>query len=276
MDAPPPARGRASAPAAPLADLTGSERELFVRSRSGDALAREELILRYVPLARRLAQRYRRCGEPADDLAQVASVGLIKAIDGYDVDRGGAFVTYATPTILGELKHHFRDLTWAVRVPHGLSSLAVAVDRHRVALQERLRREPSVAELAAESGVSDVEVLDALLARGAYRALSFDAPGVTSRGSAAVTTPLADAVGADDDGYAHAERRATLARLLPALDGDERDVITMRFAGDMTQTQIAKTLGVSPMQISRLIRHAIEHLRAAHDTAREGASAHAA
>jgi RNA polymerase sigma-B factor len=276
MDASHLAGGRTIAPAAPSAEPAGADRQLFVRCRDGDAHAREELILRFVPLAQRLAQRYRRSGEPADDLAQVASVGLIKAIDGYDVDRGIAFVTYATPTILGELKHHFRDLTWAVRVPHRLGSLAMTVDRQRVVLVERLRREPSVEELAAASEISDVEVLDALLARSAYRALSFNAPSAASQSSETVPMTLGDAVGADDDGYAQAEQRATLARLLPALDGDERDVLAMRFGSDMTQTQIATTLGVSQMQISRLIRHAIEQLRAAHDAAEQSAPAHAA
>ena len=276
MDASRLAGCRTIATVAPSAEPARPDHELFVRCRDGDAHAREELILRFVPLAQRLAQRYRRSGEPADDLAQVASVGLIKVIDGYDVDRGIAFASYATPTILGELKHHFRDLTWAVRVPHRLGSLAMTVDRQRVALVERLRREPSVAELAAASEISVVEVLDALLARGAYRALSLNAPSAASQGSEAVPVTLGDAVGADDEGYAQAEQRATLARLLPALDGDERDVLAMRFASDMTQTQIAMTLGVSQMQISRLIRHAIEHLRAAHDAADESAPAHAA
>jgi RNA polymerase sigma-B factor len=274
MHAQPP-RPEAAAPAAPSAGPVGIEHQLFARCRDGDVHAREQLILRFVPLAQRLAQRYRRSGEPADDLDQVASVGLIKAIDGYDVDRGIAFMAYATPTILGELKHHFRDLTWAVRVPHRLGALVLTVDSQRVALSERLRREPSVAELTAAAGISGVEVLDALLARSAYRAVSFDAPSAGSLGAEAGPTTLADAVGADDAGYEGAEQRATLARLLPALNGTERDIITMRFADDMTQTQIAKTLGVSQMQISRLIRAAIEHLRAAHDPT-EGTPARAA
>lgn len=241
------------------------ERDLFARCRAGDAQAREQLILRFVPLAQRLARRYRRSGEPADDLLQVASVGLIKAIDGYDVDREIAFAAYAAPTILGELKHHFRDLTWAVRVPHNLGSLTLTVDRERANLVDRLRREPSVAELAASLGVSDIDVLEALLARGAYRALSFDAPTPTSKATDQAPMTIADAVGIDEDGFEHAEQRATLDRLLPALKPDARDVISMRFAHDMTQRQIATTLGVSQMQISRLIRHAIMQLRAAHD-----------
>jgi len=268
-------RTRTSVPGAPADDPLGPEHELFVRCRQGDAHAREQLILRFVPLAERLALRYRRSVEPTDDLVQVAMIGLIKAIDGFDPGRGVLFVSYAAPTILGELKHHFRDLTWAVRVPHTLGSLALTVGSHRTDLAEQLHREPTTSELATAVGVRDTDILEALLARGAYRALSFNAPSVTSRTVGSDPTTLADAVGIEDGGFEHAERRATLSRLLPALDSSEREVIRMRFDDDMTQTQMATKLGVSQMQISRLIRHAIEHLRATHDTL-DGEPAHAA
>jgi RNA polymerase sigma-B factor len=245
-----------------------AQRELFVRCRAGDLQAREHLIMRFMPVAERLTRRYLHSGEPADDLIQVATIGLIKAVDRYDADRECAFLAYATPTILGEIKRHFRDHTWSVRVPHTLRTLAVQVDKGRTALAESLGREPTVPELAAAFGISDVQIVEALHARGAYRALSFDTPSPRSRTAGERATSLGDAIGVDEHGYEHAEQCATLARLLPTLTSRDRDVLRMRFGHDMTQTQIATALGVSQMQISRIIRQAIGDLRAISESQR--------
>src|SRR5215210_3297054 len=159
------------------AERTREDRELFTRyHRDGDALAREQLVERFLPLARQLARRYQRAGEPLDDLLQVASMGLIKAIDRFDPDREVAFSSYAVPTILGELKRHFRDRTWAVRVPRDLQELALRVDRTVASLSRELHRSPSVAEISEAVGTVNEQVLEAIEAACAYRATSFHAP----------------------------------------------------------------------------------------------------
>ena len=163
------------------AERSREDRELFIRYGEGDELAREQLVERFLPLARQLARRYQRAGEPLDDLMQVASMGLIKAIDRFDPEREIAFSSYAVPTILGEIKRHFRDRTWAVRVPRDLQELTLRVDKAVGELSEELRRQPSVAEIGAAVGADEEQVLEALQAGGAYRAVSFDAP----RGGAA-------------------------------------------------------------------------------------------
>lgn len=226
----------------------------------GDTGARDELVERFLPLARSLAMRYQRSSEPLDDLLQVASVGLIKAIDRFDAERGGAFAAYAVPTILGELKRHFRDRTWAVRVPRGLQELSLRVDRAVGELTERHGRQPSVAQIAVAVDASEEEVLEALRAGGAYRAISLDAP--QSSGDDDVST-LADTIGAADDGFDRADERATLHTLMPAMTPRELRVLDMRFTKDMTQTEIAAVIGVGQMQVSRIIRQALERLRLA-------------
>jgi RNA polymerase sigma-B factor len=244
------------------AERSRQDRELFERYHvDGDALAREQLVQRFLPLARQLARRYQRAGEPLDDLLQVASIGLIKAIDRFDPEREIAFSSYAVPTILGEIKRHFRDRTWAVRVPRDLQELTLRVDRAVGELSDELRRQPSVHELAQAVGADEEQVLEALQAGGAYRAISFDAP----RGSSAddEVSTLADSVGVDETEFDRAEERATLANLLTTVTPREREVLRMRFEEDMTQAEIGAVIGVSQMQVSRVIRQALARLRAA-------------
>ncbi len=244
------------------AERSREDRELFVRYGAGDVLAREQLVDRFLPLARQLARRYQRAGEPLDDLMQVASMGLIKAIDRFDSDREIAFSSYAVPTILGEIKRHFRDRTWAVRVPRDLQELTLRVDKAVGELAEALHRQPSVAEIGEAVGADEEQVLEALQAGGAYRAVSFDAPRGGGGGEDDVAT-LADSVGVDEDGFDRAEERATLAHLLSTVTPRERDVLRMRFEEDMTQAEIGAVIGVSQMQVSRVIRQALSRLRAA-------------
>jgi RNA polymerase sigma-B factor len=239
------------------------EHELFVRYlREGEQRAREQLVERFLPLARQLARRYQRADEPLDDLVQVASLGLLKAIDRFDPDREVVFSSYAVPTILGELKRHFRDRTWSVRVPRDLQELALRVDRTVTQLSLDLRRSPSVGEIAQAVDASDEQVLEALEAAGAYRAASLDGP----RSGAKEGDPsesLAEAFGADEEGFDLAEHRATLAPLLASISPRERKVLQLRFGEDLTQAEIGARIGVSQMQVSRLIRQALARLRAA-------------
>jgi RNA polymerase sigma-B factor len=246
------------------AERSREDRELFVRYRAGDLQARQQLVERFLPLARQLARRYQRASEPLDDLLQVASMGLIKAIDRFDPAREIAFSSYAVPTILGEIKRHFRDRTWAVRVPRDLQELTLKVDKAVGELSDELRRQPSVAEIGAAVGADEEDVLEALQAGGAYRAISFEAPRGGSGGEDDVTT-LADSIGFEEDGFDRAEERATLARLLASITPREREVLRMRFEEDMTQAEIGAVIGVSQMQVSRVIRQALARLRAAAD-----------
>ena len=235
-----------------------SERELFERARDGDERARDELAVRFMPLVRSLALRYQRSGEPFDDLLQVGSLGLVKAIDRFDPDRRIAFSSYAVPTILGEIKRYFRDRTWAVRVPRGLQELSMKVDRAIGDLSDELHRSPSIKEIAAAVGAGEEDVLEALQAGGAYRAVSFEAP-VGGTGEDAAT--VADSVGVREDGFDRAEERATLAALMDSVGDREREVLRMRFERDMTQAEIGAVIGVSQMQVSRIIRQALQRLR---------------
>ena len=235
-----------------------SERELFDRfMRHGDARARAVLIERSLPLARSVALRYHRSHEPLEDLLQVAAVGLIKAVDRYDPARGVAFSSYAVPTILGELRRHFRDRTWAVRVPRDLQERSLRIDAAVGELRETLQRQPSVAEIGAALGLGEESVLEALQAGGAHHALSFDAPCR----SGDPPPLLAEVVGADDAGFDRAETRATMSALLVILTARERDVLRLRFEDDMTQAEIGSAMGISQMQVSRLIRRSLVRLQ---------------
>jgi RNA polymerase sigma-B factor len=232
-----------------------SDRRLFERRDAGDPHARDELIERFLPLARSLARRYERSGEPLDDLVQVASLALVKAIDGYARERGVAFSSYAVPTIAGELKRYFRDRTWAVRPPRDLQDLTLRVDRAADVLAAQHGRPPTAAELSAAINATDEDVLEALQARSAHRGLSLYAP---VRGS---ELALHDTLGVSDDGYARAETRAVLQGLLTELPRRSREVLRLRFEEDLTQAEIGALVGVSQMQISRIIRDAIGQLR---------------
>jgi RNA polymerase sigma-B factor len=240
-----------------------SDAELFARLRThGDIRAREALIERYLPLARRLARRYQHTDEPLDDLIQVASMGLVKAVDRFDASRQVMFSSYAVPTILGELKRHFRDRTWSVRVPRDLQELALRVDQAFTRLSTGRRRAPTVSEIAESIGVSEEQVLDAMEAMGAYRASSLDAPRSTRDEE---TETVAESLGSTDSGYERAEARAALEPLFSRISERERIVLQLRFGEDLTQAEIGERIGVSQMQVSRLIRQALTRLRAGNE-----------
>jgi RNA polymerase sigma-B factor len=241
-------------------DRAREDRVLFQRYlETRDPGAREALVERFLPLARQLARRYQRAEEPLDDLIQVASLGLVKAIDRFDADREVAFSSYAVPTILGEIKRHFRDRTWSVRVPRDLQELSLKVDRAVVAMSKDLQRSPTVSELAEKLEVTEEQILEAMEASGAYRATSLSAP----RGGDDQNETLADTVGTEEHGYAAAEDRATLGRLMQTITPREREVLRLRFEEDLTQAEIGERIGVSQMQVSRLIRQSVTRLRAA-------------
>jgi RNA polymerase sigma-B factor len=230
------------------------ERALFERvANDGDARARDELVDRFLPLAYALALRYQHSCEALEDLVQVASVGLLKAIDRFDPSRGIAFSTYAVPTMLGEIRRHFRDRTWAVRVPRGLQELSLRVD----GVVAGLAGQPSVAQIAVAVGASAEEVLEALQAGGSYHALSFDASGGTDPDA----PTLGALLGVEEDGFERAEDRATLEALMELVSPREREVLRLRFGEDMTQAEIGAVIGVSQMQVSRIIRSTLERLR---------------
>ena len=233
---------------------------LFRRLNSrGEEAVREELIERFLPLARQLARRYQRVNEPLDDLVQVASIGLVKAVDRFDLDRGVAFSSYAVPTILGELKRYFRDSGWAVHVPRGVQERAMQVDRAVKELSGRLGRSPSVNEVAEQLDASVEDVLEAMEAGLAYEAMSLDAQRA---GGDAEGDTFGDGIGVEDDRFDLIEYEATIEPTLKALPKRDQVVLHLRFAQDMTQSQIAERIGVSQMQVSRLISRALGRLRA--------------
>jgi RNA polymerase sigma-B factor len=234
------------------------ERQLFARYRGRhDLTARDELVEQFLPLATRLAQRYRRGAEPLEDLAQVASVGLLKAIDRFDPERGTAFSSFAVPTIAGELKRYFRDKGWAIRVPRDLQELAQRVDRATDRLMHELGRTPTVSEIADDLGVTLEQVLEAREAAAAHRAESLDRPCCDDQEAARV----ADTLGAPEPGYLQAEHAATLEAMMSVLSDREREILRLRFAEDLTQSEIGQRVGVSQMHVSRLLREAVTRLR---------------
>lgn len=248
----------ALAPAPPADPRPLGLAEQFRRAQAGDRAARDDLVGQFLPLARRLARRYHRTSEPFDDLVQVANLGLIKAVDRFDAQRGVAFSSFAVPTILGELKRHFRDTGWSVHVPRALHERALRVDHAQREMEGRLGRSPKVGEIATELGLPVEEVLSAMEASAAYEALSIDAPG---HGDDGEHDGLVDSLGHEDGALALAEERATVAATIRRLPVRDRRVLEMRFGQDMTQTQIAGHIGVSQMQVSRIIRRALENLR---------------
>jgi RNA polymerase sigma-B factor len=241
------------------------ERQLFARyQRSGDRDAHEALVQRFLPLARSLARRYERSSEPLDDLVQVASLGLLKAIDRFDPARSVAFSSFAVPTIMGELKRHFRDKGWWLRVPRDLQELAVRVERVAEELTPELGRAPTPAEIAQRIGVSVEQVLDAHEAAGAYRPIPLDPP----RADAEDDWHTIDAFSVEEHGYELAEQGATLERLMTVLSDRERELLRLRFAEDLTQSEIGARVGISQMHVSRMIRQIADRLREAaeHET----------
>jgi RNA polymerase sigma-B factor len=256
-------RPEGGAPAYPSSEERAAraqeDRRLLVRyHREGDPAAREQLVERFLPLARQLARRYQRGGEQLDDLVQVASLGLLKAIDRFDPARETAFSSFAVPTILGELKRHFRDKGWSVRVPRDLQELAVKVDRVADDMSRELGRAPTPVELAERTGVTLEQVLEAREASAAYRAVSLDRPRTDDEEDG---DSYADAVGDEDPGFRLAEASATVERLMRVLSDREREVLRLRFEEDLTQSEIGARVGVSQMHVSRLIRQSIARLR---------------
>lgn len=232
--------------------------ELFERwHRHEDRRARDELVQRFLPLARKLARRYNGAREPFDDLLQVASLGLVKAVDRFDLDRGVAFSSFAVPTILGELKRYFRDLGWAVHVPRGAQELAVKVENAQQKMIARAGRAPTVHELSQYLEVDVADVLDALETARAHHASSLDAPHDDGEGDSA---SVVDSFGKEDRDLLMADDRVTVGEAARHLSTREREVLRLRFAEDLTQTEIADCIGVSQMQVSRILRRAITRL----------------
>jgi RNA polymerase sigma-B factor len=220
----------------------------------GDRAARGELVERMLPLARSLARRYAGKGEPLDDLEQVACVGLLKAIDRFDLAREVKFATFAVPTIAGELKRHFRDRGWMLRVPRDIQELSARVTRAREALTRELGRSPTVEEMARTLDTGVEQVLEALRAADSYRMMSLDEP--LAEGAGAL-----EAIGGDDEGYELAEHRVLLRRGLAGLGAREREIVRLRYYEGLTQREIAREVGVSQMHVSRLIRRSIDTMR---------------
>jgi RNA polymerase sigma-B factor len=240
-----------------LEDL--SERELLLRLKEQqDSAAREELITRYLPLVKSLARRFSSRGQPMEDLIQVGSIGLIKAVDRFDLDRGVELSTYATPTIMGEIKRYFRDKGWAVKVPRALQDLSVRLNRVIEQLTVELCRSPTIAELAAATEVSEEEVVEALESGRAYSSVSIFSGGI---GEGNETLELLDYLGSEEEAYEIFEQRRVLAPAMARLDPRERLILHLRFFEGMTQTQVAARIGISQMHVSRLIRRSIDNLR---------------
>ena len=244
-------------PTATRADMpSSSERTSSDRDRRELAA----LVRRFMPLARSLARRYERSSEPLDDLLQVAALGLVKAIDRFEPDRGNAFVSFAVPTILGELRRYFRDCCWDVHVPRGTQERTLALEEAERRLTSDRGRPPTVAELSQYLEIDAEQVLDAMAAAHAYGALSLDAPRASANGDRPVS--YAESLGEIDERYALVEHGATIDAALRHIPARERLVLELRFAEDLTQSEIAERIGVSQMQVSRLLRHALEQLRA--------------
>jgi RNA polymerase sigma-B factor len=240
-----------------LSDL--SERELLARvAEDRDQAAREELITRYLPLVKSLARRFASRGQAVEDLIQVGSIGLIKAIDRFDLERGVELSTYATPTILGEIKRYFRDKGWAVKVPRALQDLNVRLNRVIEQLTVELTRSPTITELAAATGAGEEEVVEALESGRAYNSVSIYSGGTNEEDE---SLELLDCLGIEENAYDVFEKRRVLAPAMERLDPRERLILHLRFFEGMTQTQVARRIGISQMHVSRLIRKSIETLR---------------
>jgi RNA polymerase sigma-B factor len=248
---------------------TLNERRLFAGYRErDDQAARDALVEQFLPLATQLARRYHRGNEPLDDLVQVASVGLLKAIDRFDPARGTAFSSFAVPTIAGELKRHYRDKGWAVRVPRDLQELALRVDRATDRLVHQLGRAPTASEIADDLGVTVEQVLEAHEAAAAYRADSLDRPTSDDDQDA---TRVVDTLGGEETGYRQAEQSATIEAMASVLSDREREILRLRFEEDLTQSEIGHRVGLSQMHISRLLRQAVARLREAAQVSEEAA-----
>jgi RNA polymerase sigma-B factor len=238
--------------------VTSSNRLFEQWRRFGDRRARDELIERFLPLARKLARRYASSSEPYDDLVQVASLGLVKAVERFDPDRGFAFTSFAVPTIIGELKRYFRDSAWALHVDRSAQERARKINDAQQRLTTKTGRPPRVDELALYLEMSQEEVLDGLLVSEAYDAVSLDAP---IAGDEDDLSSRLDVLGRNDGDFIRVEEQATLFAAARHLPKREREILFLRFSEDLTQSEIASRLGVSQMQVSRLLRRSLERLR---------------
>lgn len=231
-------------------------RELFAAyARTRDRALRDRLVAAHLPLAVHLARRFANRGEPAEDLEQVAALALVKAVERFEPDRGLAFATFAAPTILGELKRHFRDQGWGVRVPRRIQELHLALGGVVERLTQELGRAPTIGEIAAAAGVAEEEVLEALDAGRAYRPGPLEAAGDDATGHAEVVP------GGEDPDLDRVEVSATLAPLLAKLPERERRIVRLRFFAHMTQSEIAARLGISQVHVSRLLARSLRRLR---------------
>jgi len=236
-------------------------RQLFIRwQQDGDEGAREELVRRFMPLTRSLARRYGRSSEPFEDLLQVASLGLLKAMDRYDVERGHQFQSFAVPTILGEMRRYFRDSGWAVHVPRGAQERALKVRDAQERIANERGHAPTANQLAEYLELDTEEIVDALQAIQAYETVSLDAPRPGADDDAGAS--YGDSIGGDDERYELVELDATVAAVLGHIPARERAILKMRFVEDLTQTEIAERVGISQMQVSRLLRRSLDQLRA--------------
>jgi RNA polymerase sigma-B factor len=242
-------------------DRSGA-RAKFVELRALDAGSpeyaelRNQLVRMHLPLVEHLARRFRNRGEPLDDLTQVATIGLIKSVDRFDPDRGVEFSTYATPTVVGEIKRHFRDKGWAVRVPRRLQELRLSLTTATAELSQLHGRSPTVHELAEKLAISEEEVLEGLESANAYSTLSLDVPDTDDESPA-----VADTLGAEDEALEGVEYRESLKPLLEDLPPREKRILLLRFFGNMTQSQIAQEVGISQMHVSRLLARTLAQLR---------------
>ena len=237
-------------------DASGSE-----SSRLG---ARDGLVALHLPLVEHCARRFRNRGEPFEDLVQVGTIGLIKSIDRFELDRGVEFSTYATPTIIGEIKRHFRDKGWAIRVPRRLQELRIQIANTAADLTQTLGRSPTPRELAEKLGCSVEEIVEGIESSNAYSTLSLDASDDADGGGGG----MLDAIGIEDENLEHVEIRESLKPLLDALAPREKQILLLRFFRNRTQTQIAEEIGVSQMHVSRLLSRTLEQLRVAMDESR--------
>ncbi|MFE5899812.1 RNA polymerase sigma factor SigF [Streptomyces sp. NPDC056488] len=249
-------------PAVPAPHDRSGARALFVELRElpegspEKAELRNRLVRMHLPLVEHLARRFRNRGEPLDDLTQVATIGLIKSVDRFDPERGVEFSTYATPTVVGEIKRHFRDKGWAVRVPRRLQELRLSLTTATAELSQQHGRSPTVHELAERLGISEEEVLEGLESANAYSTLSLDVPDTDDESPA-----VADTLGAEDEALEGVEYRESLKPLLEDLPPREKRILLLRFFGNMTQSQIAQEVGISQMHVSRLLARTLAQLR---------------
>lgn len=243
------------------------EQLIACHRRTRDPRMREAAIQRYMPLARRLAARYHHGQEPFDDLLQVAYLGLVKAVDRFDPGIGTRFSSFAIPTITGELRRHFRDTSWTLHVPRGVQESALEVTKATAELSHRLGRAPTVNEIARATGLGVEAVVEALHARAAQDVTSLDQPRGSGEDGDAT---LADLVGSDDARLDLVDHQVTVAPLIRALPAREREILFLRFARDLTQSEIAEQVGCSQMQVSRLLRRAIARLSQVSDEPQPG------